>query len=124
MNTQFGLEFLQKVNEEVTSKGQWDNGTVDNLMVADICADLRECFGTACHTDGRFIFKEENMKNWTEIKTALKMKTIESAYAAACREHGQSLRMTINEVRLYLAETFGQIRTRAELLEVIEATFN
>lgn len=55
MNTQFGIEFLQKVNEEVTSNGQWDNGTVDNLMVADICAELRECFGTACHTDGRFI---------------------------------------------------------------------
>jgi len=63
------------------------------------------------------------MKNWTEIKTALKIKTIESAYAVACREHGQSPRGTVNEIRLYLAETFGQIRTKQALVEAIEATF-
>ena len=67
--------------------------------------------------------KKENMKSWTEIKTDLKMKTIESAYAAACREHGQSPRGTVNEVRLYLGQTFGQIRTKAALVAAIEATF-
>ena len=63
------------------------------------------------------------MKNWTEIKTALKMKTIEAAYAAACREHGCSPKMTINQVRLMLAEKFGSIRTKAELETAIQADF-
>ena len=63
------------------------------------------------------------MKNWTEIETALKMKTIESEYAAACREHGCSPRMTINEVRLMLAEKFGNLRTKAALHNAIEVDF-
>lgn len=63
------------------------------------------------------------MKNWTEIKTALKMKTIEAAYADACREHGCSPKMTVNEVRLMLAEKFGSIRTKVELETAIQADF-
>jgi hypothetical protein len=60
---------------------------------------------------------------WTEIKTAMKMSTIEAAYAAACREHGCSPKMTINEVRLMLAQKFGNIRTKSELQAAIAADF-
>lgn len=62
--------------------------------------------------------------HWTEIKTTLKMKTIESAYAAACREHRCAPRiMTINQVRLMLAGKFGRIRTKSKLAAAIENDF-
>lgn len=61
--------------------------------------------------------------NWNQIETKLKMSTIEKAFAAECIARGQQPRMTHNEVRTYLAVTFGNVRTKSELAQAIESSF-
>jgi hypothetical protein len=61
--------------------------------------------------------------NWTEIKTKLKMSTIEREFSAACRAHRSQPRMTHNEVRSMLAAQYGHIGTLKSLRLEIEAAF-
>jgi len=63
------------------------------------------------------------MKSWTEIPTKLKMSTIESTFAAACRENGVTLTLTADQVHLMLAEKFGRCRTKSELRIMVNSHF-
>ena len=89
------VQFLMEVRDELRAKGQWDNGTNDIGSVSSLCADIRECFGLECHTDGRFITMES-----TKIKN-MKI-TI---------RHDQS---SIDPSATYTEEQFAQVKESLE----------
>ena len=51
----FSTTFLLKVAAELRENKVWDNGSPDLGLVTDLCAELRESMGIACHTDGQLI---------------------------------------------------------------------
>ncbi len=56
--TEYSTEFLQNVTAELRLNKRWDNGAEDLAGTTEISAQLRECFGLKCYTDGRFIVLE------------------------------------------------------------------
>jgi len=58
--------------------------------------------------------------HWTDIKTKLKMSTMDRVLAEFHLEHGTDERGTINEVHLWLAKEFGHVGTIAGLRRAFE----